>query len=102
MPVVDCYKGYSIYQERDPSIYRVLDGKETFDVVEDASGKETFRLTAYYNQRLLLPIDDKEAKLRQMLRPAIDEIRRKIDAGDLTDGYIHVGTRLRSGFASPL
>lgn len=102
MPVVDGYKGYSIYQEREPNIYRVLDGKETFVAVEDASGREVFRLTAYYNQRLLLSIDDKEAKLRQMLRPAIDEIRRKIDAGDLKDSYIHVGVRLRSGSPSPL
>ena len=102
MPMVDRYNGYSVYQEREPNIYRVLDGKETFQVVEDASGREVFEFTAYYNHRLLLPFDEKEARLRQMLQPAIQEIRRKIDAGDFTDGYMHVGTRPRSGSPSPL
>ncbi len=96
MPVVDCYQGYSVYQTRDPNIYRVLDGKEIYMVVDDSTGKEAFRFTAYYNHRLLLVIDDKEAKLFGMLQPARDEIRRKIDARDLTDGFLHAGTRLKA------
>ncbi|MSQ14388.1 MAG: hypothetical protein EXR50_00785 [Dehalococcoidia bacterium] len=90
---VDRYKGYSIFQLRDPNIYRVLDGKEIFTVVDDSTAHESFTLTAYYNQRLLLTIVNKEAKLFEMLRPAREEIKLKIDAGDLTDGFLHVGTR---------
>ena len=91
---IDRYKGYSIYQLRDPHIYRVLDGKDIFSVVDDSTAQEAFTFTAYYNHRLLLTIENKEAKLYEMLRPAREEIRRKIDAGDLTDGFLHVGTRL--------
>ncbi len=95
MLAVDRYNGYSVYQTRDPNIYRVLDGKEIYVIVDNFSGKEAFRFTAYYNHRLLLPIDNKEAKLVEVIQPARDEIRRKIDTGDLTDGFLHVGTRLK-------
>ena len=95
MLAVDSYNGYTIYQLREPNIYRVLDSKEIYSIVDDSTGQEAFRFTAFYNHRLLLTIENKEAKLYEMLRPAREEIRRKVDAGDLTDGFLHVGTRLR-------
>ena len=95
MLAIDSYKGHTVYQSREPNIYRVLDGKETYSIILESTGQEVFRFTAYYNQRLLLTIEDKEAKLFEILRPAREEIRRKIDAGDVTEGYLHVGTRLR-------
>ena len=88
--VVDRYKGYSVYRLRE-SFYRVLESKEIFQVFDERTGKLALTLTAYYNPKRILRPADKEAVLNALLQPALAEIRRKIDAGDLTDHHLHLG-----------
>ena len=94
MPVVARYKGYNVHRVREPN-YKVLDGKEAFEVVDEAAGQAVFSFTVYYNPRArpLLTMLDKEAVLERMLAPALEMIKGKIDAKDLTDGMLHVGIK---------
>ena len=88
--VVDRYKGYSIYRLRE-SFYRVLDSKETLQVFDERTGKLAFTVVAYYNPKRILKPADKEEVILSVLQPAFEEIRRKIDGGDLTDAQLHLG-----------
>ena len=88
--VVDRYRGHSMYQDREVTNYRVLDGKETFRVHDEATGRLRFTFTAFYNPKRLLRPEDKEAVLADLLTPALEAVRAKIDAEDFTDGFMHV------------
>ena len=88
--VVDRYKGYSVYQDREPVNYRVLDGKETFRAHNEGTGVLAFTFTAFYNPKRIVRPEDKESLIVRLVRPALEEVRRKIDAADLTDGFMHV------------
>lgn len=85
MPQVAKHKGYLIYETREPQ-YQVLEGKEHFEVWEEQTGRLAFRYTAYYDPLRLLSLHDKEAVVRRMVEGALEEIRRKIDDQDLSDG----------------
>ena len=101
--VVDRYRGYSVYQEREPVSYKVLDGKETFRVHSERTGGVAFTFTAFYNPKRIVRPENKEAVIAQLIQPAIDVIHRKIDAGDLTDGFMHVdqGGAMPGGVTGP-
>ena len=102
MPVVARYKGHTVRRVREPN-YKVLDGKETFEVVDEAAGQAVFNFTVYYNPRArpLLTVLDKETALERMLAPALETIKAKIDAKDLTDGMLHVGIKPGARAVSP-
>ena len=101
MPVVARYKGYAVHRLREPN-YKVLDGKEVYEVIHEALGRIAFRFTAYYNPRAksLLTVLDKEEALGRMLEPAIVAMKAKIDSSDLTDGMLHVGVKSSARAAS--
>lgn len=88
--VLDRYKHYSVYQTREPANYKVLDGKETLRVHDERTGALAFTFTAFYNPKRILRPEAKEDVITELIRPAQAEVRRKIDAGDLTDGFMHV------------
>ena len=88
--VVDRYKGYSVYQVRELPTYKVLDGKEVFRVHDERTGSLAFTFTAFYNLKRILRPENKEAVIVRLIAPAMETIRRKIDAGDLTGGFLHV------------
>ena len=88
--VVDRYKGYSVYSQRE-TFYRVLDGKETFEVYDERTGDLAFSFTGFYNPKAVLRPADKEAVIIAIMQPVFAAIREKIDRGDLTDGFQHVG-----------
>lgn len=85
MPVVEKYKGYLIYDTREPQ-YQVLEGKERFEVWEEQTGRLAFHYIAYYDPLRLLSLGDKESVVHRMLQGAREEIRRKIDNQDFSDG----------------
>ena len=87
--VVDRYKGYSVDRLREAN-YRVLDGNERFHVYDERTGALAFAFTGFYNPKRILVPEDKEAVIAGLMKPALVAIRSKIDAGDLTDGYLHV------------
>ena len=89
--VVDRYKGYSVYRLRE-TYYRVLAAREDFQVYDERTGRLAFTLVAFYNPKRILRPEDKEAAVSALVQPALEAIRRKIDAGDLTDGQLHVET----------
>jgi len=84
------YKGYSAYQTREPAQYKVLDGREHLRVYDERTGELGFTFVVFYNPKRILRPEEKEEVLLFLIRPALDEVRRKIDAGDLTDGFMHV------------
>ena len=88
--VIDRYKGYSVNQQREPNNYKVLDSREELHVYDERTGAMAFTMIAFYNPKRILRMQDKERVVAELLQPAILEVRRKIDAGDLTDGFIHV------------
>lgn len=88
--VVDRYKGYSVYRLRE-SFYRVLESSETLQVFDERTGRLAFTVVAYYNPKRILKPANKEAVVLAALQPAFEEIRRKIDSGDLTDAQLHLG-----------
>lgn len=89
--VVDRYKGYSVYRLRE-TYYRVLAAREDFQVYDERTGRLAFTLVAFYNPKRILRPADKEAVVSTLVQPALEAIRHKIDAGDLTDGQLHVET----------
>ncbi len=101
MPLVDRYQGYLIYDTREPN-YRVLEGKETFEVFSEAPGSRPFRFLAFYNPRQFLLMNDKEKSIQRILARILPEIRAKIDAGNLLDEMRHfVFTRKELIAATP-
>lgn len=101
MPLVDRYRGYLIYDTRE-SNYRVLEGRETLEVFDEATGACRFRFHAYYNPRQFLLMDDKEKSIQRILARVAPEIRAKIDANNLTDEMRHfVFTRRELVSAAP-
>ncbi len=88
--VVDRYKGHSVYKRRE-TFYRVLDGKETFEVFDEKTGDKAFTFVGFYNPKAILRPENKEAAIMELMAPVLHAIRAKIDAGDLTDGFLHVG-----------
>ncbi len=87
--IVERFQGYSINRLRDGA-YLVLDGKETFQVFSEQTGALAFTLTAFYNPKRILKLEDQEAVIVSLMRPAMTAIRHKIDAGNLTDCSLHV------------
>lgn len=98
--VVDRYKGYSIYSKRE-TFYRVLDGKETFEVYDERTSALAFSFTGFYNPKAVLRPEDKERVIAEIMQPVLATIREKIDRGDLTDGYLHVGRPTSPTVATP-
>jgi hypothetical protein len=88
--VADRYKGYSVYQVRELSNYKVLDGKEVFRVHDERTGDLAFTFTAFYNPKRILRPENKEVVIAALVVPALEAIRAKIDTADLTDGFLHV------------
>ena len=88
--VVDRYKGYYVYSQRE-TFYRVLDGKESFNVFDERTGLRAFTFTGFYNPKAMLLPADKEQVITAIMEPVSAAIRDKIDRGDLTDGFLHVG-----------
>ena len=88
--VIDRYKGYSVSRQREPNNYKVLDSNEVLQVYDERTGETAFTLNVFYNPKRILRIEDKERVIASLLAPAIAEVRRKIDAGDLTDRLLHV------------
>ncbi len=88
--VVDRYKSFSVYRLRETN-YKVLDSKETLQVFDERTGMLAFTVVAYYNPKRILKPANKEAVILSALQPAFEEIRRKIDGGDLTDSQLHLG-----------
>jgi hypothetical protein len=93
--IVERYQGYSINRLRDGA-YRVWDGKEVFQVFSEASGSLVFTLTVFYNPKRILKLEDKEAVIAGLMAPALAALRRKIDAGDLTDAAVHAEAEPRA------
>ncbi|MSQ28835.1 MAG: hypothetical protein EXR51_11990 [Dehalococcoidia bacterium] len=89
MPLVDRYRGFLIYDTREPN-YKVLEGKEAFEVFNEASGVRSFRFHAFYNPRQFLLLDDKEKAIQRIVARALPEIRAKIDAGAPQDEMRHL------------
>lgn len=89
--VVDRYKGYSINRRREPN-YKVKESREVYDIYNERSGALAFSFTGYYNPKRILKPLNKEAVIAGLMQPVLAEVRRKIDAGDLTDGYLHAET----------
>ena len=56
--VVDRYKSYSVYKRRE-TFYRVLDGKETFDVFGEKTGDKAFSFVGFYNPKAILRPENK-------------------------------------------
>ena len=77
--VVDRYKGYSVYKRRE-TFYRVLDGKETFDVFSEATGDKSFTFVGFYNPKAILRPEDKERVILDIMKPVFEAIRAKIDS----------------------
>lgn len=88
--VVDRYKGHSVYKLRE-TFYRVLDGRETFEVFDEKTGHKAFTFVGFYNPKAILRPENKEAAITEIMAPVFQAIRAKIDSGDLTDGFLHVG-----------
>ena len=97
--VTDRYRGYSVYRLRDTN-YRVLDGREVFQVFDERTGHLAFTFIAFYNPKRILRPEDKEAVISTLMRPAFAAIRQKIDDGDLTGGQLHVESHPMSSAAS--
>lgn len=93
--IAERYKGYSINRLRDGA-YQVWDGKETFQVFSEITGMLAFTLTAFYNPKRILKLENKEAVIDGLMAPALAAMRHKIDAGDLTDCSLHVESALHS------
>ncbi|MSQ26764.1 MAG: hypothetical protein EXR51_01325 [Dehalococcoidia bacterium] len=93
--VVERYKGYSINRLRDGA-YRVWDAKETFQVFSEQTGMLAFTLTAFYNPKRILQLEDKEAVITALMEPAMTAIRHKLDAGDLTDCSLHAESAIHA------
>lgn len=89
--VVDRYKGYSVYRVREPN-YKVKESREAYQVFDERTGALAFSFTGFYNPKRILKAVDKEAVIRRLMQPVFDAIRAKIDAGDLTDGFLHAET----------
>ena len=86
--VIDRYKGYSVYRARDVQ-YRVQEASEKLEVVDERTGTARCTVTVFYNPKRILRPEDKETALADLLRPAQEYIRHKIDVGDLTDEAVH-------------
>ncbi|MEK7217225.1 MAG: hypothetical protein AAB289_16700 [Chloroflexota bacterium] len=93
--IVERYKGYSINRLRDGA-YRVWDAKETFQVFSEQTGMLAFTLTAFYNPKRILKLEDKEAVIAGLMQPALTAIRDKLDAGDLADCSLHAESALHA------
>jgi hypothetical protein len=87
--VVDRYKGYSVYRMREDN-YKVQDGKERYHVYNEGTGQLAFAFIAFYNPKRILRPENKEAVIAELMKPALDAMRAKLDAGDLSDGFLHV------------
>ena len=81
--------GYSIYTVRELN-YKVLDGKEVFRVHDERTGQLAFTMIGFYNPKRILRPEDKEATITELMEPVLATIRRKIDQGELSDGFLHV------------
>ncbi|GEM_PF-2507252 len=86
--VVDRYNGYSISRLRE-SNYKVKEAREVYQVFDEHTGALAFSFTGYYNPKHILKTADKEALIRALMAPVLAAIRAKIDAHDLTDGFLH-------------
>ncbi|MSQ10353.1 MAG: hypothetical protein EXR52_05035 [Dehalococcoidia bacterium] len=86
--VVDRYKGYSISRVREPQ-YKVMESREAYQVFDERTGALAFTFTGFYNPKGILKSGDKEGAIRRLMQPVFDEMRTKIDRGDLTDGFLH-------------
>ena len=89
MPFIERYKGHLIYDTRE-SNYKVLEGRETFEVFHEATGALTFRFHAYYNPRQFLLLNTKEKAIQRILARILPEIRSKIATGNMRDEMRHV------------
>ncbi len=86
--VVDRYHGYSVSRLRE-SNYKVKESHEVYQVFDEHTGTLAFTFTGYYNPKHILRTADKEALIGVLMVPVLAAIRAKIDAGDLTDGFLH-------------
>ena len=93
--IVERYKGYSINRLRDGA-YRVWDAKETFQVFSERTGALVFTLTAFYNPKRILKLEDKEAVIAGLMQPALAAVRHKLDTGDLTDCSLHAESAIHA------